>query len=117
MKRWISEHADAMGMWMFAALFWMQVAALIYLVMTIPRGGSVVPGQADMLSAYPVTPKPPPGYPEFYSEPMLCIWLHGGKIVVCRTEAKGRVLALISRDGGETYEEIPSDESRGAGIK
>lgn len=105
MRRWFSEHQDAIGVWMLTALFWLQVVALIYLVVTMPRGGSVVPGQTDMLSAYPDTPKSPKGYPE----PMVCLWRHDAKIVYCRTEAGGRLLVILSRDGGETYEEIPSD--------
>lgn len=88
-----------------AGLFWAQFIAVIHLVMLMPRGGYVVAGQPDMLSAYPVTPRPPKDYPD----PMLCMWLSDGKVVYCRAETGGRVLALLSRDGGETYEEIPPD--------
>lgn len=109
-RRWLSRHADSIGLWVMAGLFWAQFIAVMHLVMIVPRGGYMVPGQPDMLSAYPYTPKPPPDYPEFYPEPMMCLWLTGGKVVYCRTEAGGRVLALISRDGGETYEEIPPDD-------
>lgn len=107
-RRWLSRHADSTGLWVMAGLFWAQFIAVMRLVMIVPRGGYVVAGQPDTLSAYPFTPKPPLDYPKFYPSPM-CVWLHDGKIVYCRTEADGRVLALLSRDGGETYEEIPSD--------
>lgn len=109
-RRWVTENADSVALWGMAAVMWVPFTVLIYVAGVIPRGGSAVPGQPDMLSAYPYTPKPPPDYPEFYPEPMMCLWLTGGKVVYCRTEAGGRVLALISRDGGETYEEIPPDD-------